>query len=103
VSDPAGRFRPADGVFGKEDARVGAVITSGFTLPDTRCGPRRRSFSGYSLQAKLAPGAGLSRAAHGMHLTRSLAYRIGSSIPVPGIDPAAFERVMALEDHSVPL
>jgi hypothetical protein len=38
-----------------------------------------------------------------MHLTRSLAYRIGYSIPVPGIDPAAFERVTALEDHSLPL
>jgi preprotein translocase subunit SecY len=30
-----------------------------------------------------------------------LAYRIASYIPVPGIDPAAFERVMALEDRSV--
>jgi preprotein translocase subunit SecY len=30
-----------------------------------------------------------------------LAYRIGCYIPVPGIDPAAFERVMALEDRSV--
>jgi preprotein translocase subunit SecY len=28
-------------------------------------------------------------------------YRIGSYIPVPGIDSAAFERVMALEDRSV--
>ncbi len=25
-------------------ARVGAVIATGFTLPDTICGPRRRSY-----------------------------------------------------------
>jgi preprotein translocase subunit SecY len=30
-----------------------------------------------------------------------LAYRVPSYIPVPGIDPTAFERVMALEDRSV--
>jgi preprotein translocase subunit SecY len=30
-----------------------------------------------------------------------LAYRIASHIPVPGIDAAALERVMALEDRSV--
>src|SRR5262249_54626098 len=55
----------------------------------------------YSLQAKLPAGVGLSRAAHGMHLIRSpcLSYRL--LYPVPGIDPAAFERVMALEDRSV--
>jgi hypothetical protein len=31
-----------------------------------------------------------------------LAYHIGSYIPVPSIDPAAFERVMASEDRSMP-
>ena len=41
--------------------------------------------------------AGLSRAANGMHLYALLVYPIGSYIPVPGIDPAAFERMMALE------
>jgi hypothetical protein len=73
------------------------VITTGFTLPDTICGPKAAQLFGYSLQAKLPAGAGLSRAARGMHLIRS----IGSYIPVPGIDPPAFERVMALEDRSV--
>jgi hypothetical protein len=54
--------------------------------------PKAAQLFGYSLQAKLPAGAGLSRAAHGMHPIRS---------PVPGIDPAAFERVIALEDRSV--
>ena len=30
-----------------------------------------------------------------------LAYRVGSYVPVPGIDPVGFERVMALEDRLV--
>jgi hypothetical protein len=96
--------RPAsagDGLFGKEDARVGAVITTGFTLPDTICGPRRRSFSDthFKQSCRRAPVSRGRRMA--CTLYAPFAYRIGSSIPIPGIDPAAVERVMALEDRSV--
>ena len=97
----SGRPAPAeDGVFGKEDARVGAVITTSFTLP-TQYAAQGGQLFGYSLQAKLPAGAGLSRRRMACTLYALFAYRIGSYIPVPGIDPAAFERVMALEDRSV--
>jgi hypothetical protein len=60
--------------------------------------PKAAQLFGYSLQAKLPADAGLSRAAHGMPYTLSLPT---SYMPVPGIDPAAFERVKALEDRLV--
>jgi len=67
-----------DSVFGKEAPGGGPVITTGFTLPDTICGPRRPSFSDTHFQGKLPAGAGPSRAAYGMHLIRSLclSYRL---------------------------
>jgi hypothetical protein len=83
-----GSGRPAsaeDVVFGKEDARVGTVIRTA-----SRC---------HVIQPKLPVGAGLSRRRMACAFTLSLP--IGSYIPVPGVDPAAFARVMALEDRSV--
>jgi preprotein translocase subunit SecY len=63
--------------------------------------PKAAQLFRYSLQAKLPAGVGLSRRRMACTLYALLAYRIGSYIPVPGIDPAAFERAMALEDRSV--
>ena len=82
--------RPAsaeDGVFGKEGAQVGAVITTGFMLPDTICGPRRRSFSDthFKQSCRRAPVCRGRRMACTLYAL--LACRIGSYMPIPGIDP----------------
>jgi hypothetical protein len=100
MSDPAGRLRPRTASSARR-TRVGAVITTGFTVPDTRCGPRRRSFSDthFKQSCRRAPVCRGRRMACTLYAL--LAYRIGSYIPVPGIDPAASERGMALEDRSV--
>jgi preprotein translocase subunit SecY len=64
--------------------------------------PKAAQLFGYSLQAKLPARAPVCRGRRmACTLYALLAYRIGSYILVPGIDPAAFERVMALEDRSV--
>jgi hypothetical protein len=96
--------RPAsgeDGVFGKENTRVGAVITTGFALPTQYAAQGGAAFR--ILASSKAAGGRRSVEGGAWHAlyTLLLAYRIGSYIPVPGIDPAAFERVMALEDRSV--
>jgi hypothetical protein len=55
---------------------------------------------GRSLQASCRPRRSVEGGA--WHAPYTLSLPIGSYIPVPGIDPAAFAGVMALEGRSVP-